>query len=444
MLEIEECLSRLLNEVQPQNRIEKVPITECQGMVLGEDVTAEMMVPPYPKSAMDGYALRAADIAGAAKEHPVKLKVLGELLAGDYQEYPEYSKCPEHTKHPENFEYPEHSKHPENSEHPENFGEERNISHQLPPAVRVMTGSYIPRGFDAVIRQEDTDYGEDEVTVYAPVGPYANYCKVGEDIKKGDLVIPKYTRLSPLHIGLLASLGAGEVFVCVPARIAIISTGTELAEVGSPLSPGKIYNSIAYMLAAAVRREGLSVSSMETCMDDEELLQDRISRAVGDADMVITTGAVSVGKKDIIPKVLEAMGARRLFQGADIQPGTPTLASVLNGKVVLSLSGNPYAAIANFEFYFWPAAAKMMHSAGFEVKTASAELASEYAKVNRLRRMVRAYAGDGKVTIPSEVHASSVIHNLTECNCFIDLEAGRAVKPGDRVRIRYFKGGDGI
>lgn len=399
MLEIEECLARLLNELQPQQTTQMVAITECEGMVLGSDVTAGMMVPPYPKSAMDGYAVRAADTAGAAKDAPITLKVAGELLAGDYAEIP----------------------------------------YQGRTAVRVMTGSYIPEGYDAVIRQEDTDYGDEAVALYASVSPYANYCKVGEDIKKGELVIPQYARLSSVHIGLLASLGIGRVCVCAPIKIALISTGTELVEVGESLSPGKIYNSIAYMLAAKMQREGLSVCSMETCADEEELLQGKLKAAVEAADFVITTGAVSVGKKDIIPKVLKKLGARALFQGADIQPGTPTMASVLDGKAILSLSGNPYAAVANFEFYFWHAAAKMMHSASFEVKTGSALLTSDYPKVNKLRRMIRAYAKDGKVRIPSAQHASSVIYNLTECNCFIDLEAGRAVKAGDTVRIRFFK-----
>lgn len=400
MLEIEECLERLLNEVKPKDAVITVHITECQGMVLAKDVVAEMMVPPFPKSAMDGYAVLASDIAGASGENPVKLKVAGELLAGDFKK----------------------------------------IQYEKDSAVRVMTGSYIPEGYDAVIRQEDTDYGESEVNVYASVLPFANYCRIGEDIQKGDVVINKNTRLSSVHVGLLASLGVEWVCVYEPVRTAIISTGTEVTEVGKPLLPGKIYNSIAYMLAADIKREGLLVCSMETCADEEELLLEKIKTALEKADIVITTGAVSVGKKDIIPKVLNSAGARFLFRRANIQPGTPTLASVLDDKVILSLSGNPYAAIANFELYFWPAAAKMMHHESYDVKKSKAILASDYPKVNKVRRLIRAFATEGKVYIPSPVHASSVIHNLTECNCFIDLEAGRKVTVGDEVSIRYFKG----
>lgn len=398
-LEIEDCIQRLREEIRPLERLRMVSLTECCGMVLGQDVTAPMMVPPFPKSAMDGYAVCAEDIARASNGKPVLLKVTGELLAGDYQEIP----------------------------------------YEKNTAVRVMTGAYIPGGFDAVVRQEDTDYGEETVKIYVPVSPYQNYCVEGEDIRRGEVVLRKGARLSPVHVGLLASLGQEKVCVYDPARIAVISTGTELTQVGEPLLPGRIYSSISYLLAADIMREGLQVIGPGLCLDEENQLAEELKRALETADMVITTGAVSVGKKDIVPGVLEQLGARILFRGANIQPGTPTLGAVCQDKVILCLSGNPYAAMANFELYFWPAMAKMMHSDSYQTVTETAVLDSEYSKVNRNRRLIRAYAAGGRVMIPTSVHASSVICNLTRCNCFIDLEAGRAVKPGDQVRIRYFK-----
>ena len=398
-MEIEECLERLLGEIKLKETTMTVHITECDGMIAGEDVKAPMMVPPFPKAAMDGYAVRAEDTAGASGESPVILKVVGELFAGDYKEIP----------------------------------------YEKNTAVRVMTGSYVPEGYDAVIRQEDTDYGETEVKICASVQSFENYCKTGEDIRSGDVVVRCGTRLTSLHVGLLASLGMETVCVRQPARIAIISTGTEVTAVGVPLAPGKIYNSISYILAADIRREGLEVIRMENCADEEVLLERKLVDALREADFVITTGAVSVGKKDIIPAVLTKLGAKILFQRANIQPGTPTLASVSQGKVILSLSGNPYASIANFEFYFWEAMARMMGNPSYKVRCRTAVLDSSYDKVNRNRRMIRAFFRDGRVTIPTSMHHSSVIHNLTECNCFIDLEAGRSVKPGDEVRIRFFK-----
>ncbi len=398
-LEIEECLAMLLERTAPQEP-QEIPIEDACGMVLAETVCAGIAVPPYPKSAMDGYAVRAADLEGASREHPVRLNVKGELLAGDYEEIP----------------------------------------YEKDAAVRIMTGAFVPAGYDAVVRQEDTDYGEGSVSVYAGVKPFQNYCMAGEDIRRGDEVVRQGTRLGPVHIGLLAGVGRDRVLVYRPVRVAILCTGTELCEAGKPLGKGKIYNNISYILAAGIRREGLKVTSMEICTDEEDIFAGKLEEALAVADIVITTGAVSVGKKDIVPEVLERIGAEILFRRANIQPGTPTTASVKDGRVILSLSGNPYAAIVNFEIYFWPLMAKMMCHESFDVIRETAVLQSNYPKVNRMRRFIRARAEDGRVYLPAEVHASSVIHNLTECNCFIDLESERSVEVGDEVRIRYIKG----
>ncbi len=380
--------------------IQEVSIEDAVGCVLAETVYSEMSVPPFPKSAMDGYAVRTVDLQGASKDSPVILQVQGELLAGDYEE----------------------------------------LLYKKATAVRVMTGAYVPEGYDAVVKQEDTNYGEDCVSVYTEVKPYMNYCKVGEDIREGDVVVRRGTRLTPVHIGLIAGVGKDTVRVYRPVRVAIICTGTELCEAGESLPKGKIYNNISHILAAGIRREGLQVVCRQLCADEENVLTEKLQEALAISDVVITTGAVSVGKKDIVPEVLAGIGADILFRRANIQPGTPTTASVKDGKLILSLSGNPYAAIVNFEIYFWAVVARMMGHESFGVRKETAILQSEYGKVNRMRRFIRARAEGGKVYLPTEVHASSVIHNLTECNCFIDLEPGRNVAVGDEVRIRYIKG----
>ena len=145
-----------------------------------------------------------------------------------------------------------------------------------------------------------------------------------------------------------------------------------------------------------------------------------------------------VTKKDLLPKVLPEIGAEKLFHGANIQPGTPTMGSVLNGTAILSLSGNPYAAMANFELYFWKITCRLMNCNAWLPKIEKVTLECEYKKVNRLRRLVRAYAKNGQVRIPTEVHSSSVISTLTQCNCFIDIEAGKSLQKGDLVTVRYF------
>ena len=178
---------------------------------------------------------------------------------------------------------------------------------------------------------------------------------------------------------------------------------------------------------------------MEICGDEKEELKKQLQKALELADVVITTGGVSVGKKDLLPEVLEELGAKKIFSRANIQPGTPTIGSVLDGKVILSLSGNPYAAYANFEYYFWELSSYVSQDESLRVRTENAVLSSPYPKVNKLRRFVRAYAENGRVTLPTAVHASSVLSNMRDCNCFIDIEPGRELRQGDEVRIRYFK-----
>ncbi len=398
-MEIEQGVELLLKEIRAKEKTVSVPVSEACGMVCAAPVYAPMMVPHFPKSAMDGYAAVSGEVCQASPEHPVTLKVLGELCAGEYQEY----------------------------------------HHEKQDAVKVMTGAYIPEGFDCVVRQEDTDYGEETVTITRGVAAYTNYCRIGEDIREGELVIAQGTRLLPLHIGLLVSLGITHIAVYEPLKVAIISTGTELLEPGEELQPGKIYNSIRFILAAAMEREGFGIPLQVSCPDDQEQLTAYLQKALAAADIIITTGGVSVGKRDIVPEVLQTMGARKLFQGINVQPGTPTLASVLENKIVLSLSGNPYAALVNFDLYLWPMAAKYMHSKTFETVRGTAVLDSDYPKVNPVRRLVRAYAEGGRVRIPSQLHASSVIRNLTQCNCFIDIRENTKIHKGDTVCIHYIK-----
>ncbi len=398
MIEVEEGIQLFEKEVVPKTKTLFVPLDEATGKVLAADVTAAFPVPHFPKSAMDGYAVHHKDVEAASKEVPVRLRVVGEIFAGDYAD----------------------------------------LEYEKDTAIRVMTGGYVPAGYTAVVKQEDTDYGEKEVLIYNRVKEYQNYCKVGEDITKDAKVLEKGTFLTPVHTGLLASLGIGQVEVAEPVKVAMISTGSELLQIGEKLCPGKIYNSISHMLSASIRKAGFTVVSSEICQDEDMKLKEAIQKAIAKADVVITTGGVSVGKKDLLPIVLKELGAKVLFHGANIQPGTPTMGSVLNRIPILSLSGNPYAAMANFELYFWKIACRLMDCNAWIPKIEKVTLECEYKKVNRLRRLVRAYAENGQVWIPTEVHSSSVISTLTRCNCFIDIEAGRNLQRGDIVTVRYF------
>ncbi len=398
-MEIEEAISLISEATSPIVDTIKVPLSHAYGYVLAEDVIAAFPVPSFPRSAMDGYAVLSVEIADASKETPAHLKVIGEILAGDAAEF-----------------------------------------HYVPgTAVRVMTGGRIPAGYDAVVRQEDTDYGEDTVEIYTCLPPYRNYCPVGEEIRQGDTVMTAGTRIGRTQAGLLASLGIAEVSVRRMPGVALISTGSELTEVGDALGQGRIYNSIRYILGTAIRQERLEICDERNCPDDESAISDAIKQALEQADVIVTTGGVSVGKRDLLPAVLDDLGAKRLFAGVNVQPGTPTIGSVLDGKVILSLSGNPYAAMANFDLYFWPVIAKLSGCKAYLPGEAEAVLAEPYEKENRMRRLVRAYESGGKVYLPVSAHMSSVFGNTTVCNCYIDVPAGCKVSVGDTVKIRRMR-----
>ncbi|MBR1735694.1 MAG: molybdopterin molybdotransferase MoeA [Firmicutes bacterium] len=397
--EAEECIKRFTELVSKIEETETVTLVEAYGRITAEDIYSGIDVPSFPRSAMDGYAVCAADISFADRKHPKTLKVIGEIFAGDHKD----------------------------------------IKYIPDTAVRIMTGGYIPDGYDCVIKQEDTDYGEDCVNIFVSQKAYANYCPIGEDMKKGMLIAAKNTCISMAHIGSFASAGIVEVKVFKKLRTAFISTGNELVSPGDRLEKGKIYNSTLYMLAAVVKNKGCEVVCTEHAEDDENVLADILKHCAGLADIVITTGGVSVGKKDILKCVLENIGAKLLFTRVNIQPGTPTVGSVYKGIPIISLSGNPYAALVNFELYFWEIAAFITGDSAFLCKKAKLPLADNYDKVNAKRRFIRAYSDGKNVFLPEKNNAASVISNVANCNCFIDLEAGRRVSAGDIVNIRYMK-----
>jgi len=442
-MEIEEAVAALTAELQSISAFENVPLTEAAGRVLAQDIRAAYDVPHFPKSAMDGYAVCAEDVKDAAPDHPVSLRVLGEMLAGD---------APICAKKERAGSYAPAC--------PSEGAAGRDVRGT---AVRIMTGAAIPEGYDAVVRQEDTDYGETEVRIFKGVAPYTNYCRIGEDIRKGSVVLTAGRRMGRVEAGVLASLGSPQVPVVQRLTVAIISTGSELCDVADKPEKtigfveaaanvsdslraghveeavrkpeaGRIYNSIAYTLTASLAAAGFSAEHC-ICADEAEEIAAVLERVLQTSDVVITTGGVSVGKKDLLPEVLDSIGAKRVFSGINVQPGTPTIGSVKDGKAILSLSGNPYAALVNYDLYFWPVAAKLTGCDAYLPVIEDAVLESEYPKVNCMRRLLRAHVAGGRVTIPAKSHASSVLSNLLNCNCYIDLPKETEVHPGDTVKV---------
>lgn len=401
IMEIEEALQLICENIAENKNSIEVPLYDAYGMVCAEDVVSKINVPSFPKSAMDGYAVKAEDVKEATTDKPVKLKVVGELFAGDYS----------------NIVYSENS------------------------AVRVMTGSYVPEGYDSVVMQENTDYGTEEVEIYSSINEYANYCHIGENIKIDDVLIKKGELIDEIKAGIIASAGIGSVKVMAPLSVTIIATGSELMEAGEEQCEGKIYDSISYILMGRLKKLGITFNPFLDYViadDDEDSIMSEIENRLQVYDVIITTGGVSVGKKDLLKKVLEKLSANIIVSDVNIKPGTPTMVSELEGKVILSLSGNPYAALANFDLYFNSLFAKSMGCSVYDNKVVDAILKTPYDKVDKKRRLVRAYYKDGNVYIKENSHASSVISNLINCNCYIDLKEGVKANVGDTVRVRLF------
>ena len=393
---VEEAAAWVCRFAPVLERVEKVSITDCAGRVLAEDMTAGFDNPPFDRAPVDGYACIAADTKDASRENPARLKVLTEVDAGGF------------------------------------------FAGEVHPGecVRIMTGAAIPAGCNVCIRQEDTDYGEEIVEIYEPYPEYMNYCYAGEDFKKGTLMVAEGTKLGYVEAGILASMGVAEVPVYGLPRIAILTTGDEIVEPGNPLGLGKIYNSNLYGLIARMKELGLKPVVAGPVGDSGEAVAEGIRKAFEICDLVITTGGVSVGKKDILHEAIPMIGADQQFWGVALKPGTPTIFAVYEGKPLVCLSGNPFGALANFELLIRPALAKMCHDESLAPVWREGVMASSFGKASHGRRFIRACYQDGKVSLPDGLHSSGVLGSLLGCNCMVDIAPGTpCLNIGDPVRV---------
>ena len=303
-------------------------------------------------------------------------------------------------------------------------------------AIRIMTGAPVPEGADCIVRQEDTDYGEEKVEVYREVGAYENYCFAGEDYRAGTQVLEKGTKLGAIELGTLASLGREKVRVFRRVRAAVLTTGDELGLPGEERKPGKIYDANLYTMATRLTALGAEVIRKGRTGDKPEEAAAWIREAGEKADIIVTTGGVSVGKKDIMHEVVKLLDCERIFWKIAIKPGMPTLCAQYGGKLLICLSGNPFGAAVNLELLVRPVLAKMAGRKAPELLRLSAVSESEFPKRSGVTRYVRAFYEEGKVRIPEGSNASGILSSMCGCNCLIEIPAGTAaLKKGDRVWI---------
>lgn len=378
----------LLRTVKPLPP-EEIPAMSAHGRTLARDRISPIDQPPFPRSPLDGYAFHAEDSRGADRAHPTALRVVATVYAGD-----SYA------------------------------GEIRRGE-----AVRLMTGAPIPAGCDCVLRHEDTDNGRETVRLYRELTPGSNYCHAGEDFRAGEVLLPAGTRLDAVAMGVLAAAGLlreGEMLPVFPRlRCAVLCTGDELVsgEV-RPLPPGKIYSANETLLRARLAELGMELlESPGSCADRPEQLAEWIDRAAGTADLIITTGGVSAGDKDILHETLPMLSAERVFRGVRMKPGSPMMFSFYRGIPILSLSGNPFAAWASFEIFGRELLAARSGLEGLRPRRQSGTLRNAFPKSSGCRRFIRGVYRDGGISLP-EGHSSGQLANAAAVNCLVDIPAG--------------------
>ena len=298
-----------------------------------------------------------------------------------------------------------------------------------------MTGAVLPEGADCVIRQEDTDEGESRVRIYSRGRAQQNCCAAGEDFKPGDILARAGDRMDAYIAAAAVAAGRTELLVRRRLRAAIVTTGEELAEAGSALLPGKIYNSNLTYLQVRLVQEGCEVVYCRRTGDERSVIAAAVREAVKTADFVVTTGGVSVGQKDQLPYVMEELGARILFRGISLKPGMPSMGAVLERTPVLCLSGNPYSAFAVFELLIRPLKAGFLGCTEYHYTRVQTIAASGFSKPSKTRRLLRG-CYDGRSVSLSGKQQNGQLTGGIGCNCLVDIPVdSEAVQSGDVVEI---------
>jgi molybdopterin molybdotransferase len=394
MLSVEQALQRILGTIRVLGT-ERVFLMEALGRVIAEDVAARHDIPARDNSAMDGYALRAEDTAGASRERPAVLELTEDIPAG---------KTP--LLH---------------------VGRGR--------AARIMTGGIIPGGADAVVRVEETECAEGRVRILAPASRGEFIRSAGGDARSGTIVIPRGKPIGAAEIGMLAAIGRSAVAVHRRPRVAILATGNELAEIDEEPGPGMIVNSNSYALAAQARECGAIPVVLGIARDDRGDLVAKFESAA-DADVILSSGGVSVGDYDLVKDIVGELGKIEFWRVA-MRPGRPLAFGMLREKPIFGLPGNPVSSMISFEQFVRPALRKMMGHGELFRRTVKAELGSEVTKQEGLRyfcraglkkkgdRIIATVTGDqGSGILSSMVNADGLIVLPEEVSC---LPAGSLV-----------------
>jgi molybdopterin molybdotransferase len=395
---------KVVLDAAPLLGLEKVSILDVLGRVLGEDIVAERDNPPWDNSAMDGFAVRWEDIKQEqAIQKPVTLSVIEDVPAGRMP-----SKAVGHGQ-----------------------------------AIRIMTGAPIPRGADTVLKVEDTEPTSDSVRVFKAEPKGANIRPQGEDVKKGECIIAKGTRIRPSEAGMLAILAKPFVFVYQRPRVAILSTGDELADLDERFSEEKIINSNSYGIAAAVQEAGGIPLLLGIARDTPAALKEKISQGLN-ADILVLSGGVSMGDYDFTKAVFSELGAEMNFWKLAIRPGQPLAFGKIQGKLAFGLPGNPVSSMVTFEQLVRPALLKMSGCRTYGRPVVQALFQERFSKRGDRRHFLRGVltSEDGVFKVRTTgAQGSGILTSMVKANCLIDVPVDvERLNPGDAVAVQLLSG----
>lgn len=411
MIELDEARRELLAACPP---VEPVTLhsADALGCVLAADVVSTVVVPPFDNSSLDGYAVRTADLTGAGADSPVRLEVLGSVLAGATATTP--------------------------------VGPGQ--------AWKVMTGAPLPAGADVVVMVENTSANKenprskpgDSIELFAQPNRGVGVRQAGSDVRVGQLVFPRGTVLRAAHLGVLASVGAQKVLVHPRLRVGVLVTGDELVTEDRPLRPGEIYESNRAMLMALVRQANCEPVDLGVAADDLPALHSRLSRAIAECDVIVTSGGVSMGDADPIKAVLEQLGRLNWLQLA-IRPAKPFAYGVLDGPtLLLGLPGNPVSSLVSFTLMAAPALRRMLGHTEVLPEFLRAISDDDFPRPNRDGRTAylranAAFGSDGRLHVqPLSQQDSHQLAATANANALVRVPSGAQPKVGDEVDVLLF------
>ena len=401
MIQVQEALDKILCQIQFTG-VERVPLGQALGRVLTEDVVSRINNPPLDNSAMDGYAVIAEDIQSATPENPVKLEMVEEIAAG-------YT-----------------------------------AKGTLKPGqtMRIMTGAPIPPGADAVLMQEDTQKDGNAILCLDKADVAENIRRAGEDVKIGEGVIKKGTTLSPAHIGMLAVIGRSQIAVSQRPTVAILSTGDEILELDETPQGPQIFNSNGHMLAAQIKSAGGIPVYLGIAKDTEKDLMEKFEWALK-ADIVVSSGGVSVGDYDLVKSSLQKMGQDMLFWKVAMKPGKPLAFGRIGKTPIFGLPGNPVSSFVSFEQFVRPSLRKVLGCSDLSHKTVQAKLTRTInKKPGRLHFLSSIVSWtDGEYTVtPAGEQGSGILKSAANANGLLifPLEA-EEIKQGQEVAVQLLE-----